>query len=335
MVRVTYRVFLAAMALVLGTNTVAPSAVRADDFTCTEVVGYSQTMQWYFGGFVPEAGRGRWQLRWQGGGSIDLWADPSYEGWAPQGRVNSCAQNSERPDRVLLDVSDDFHTDVNWWVQQINATLSVIHRRYPSARQIMLQPVVGGPGGSRCQIGGQDVRASFNHPYILEGIGRVVGGDVTAGANPMVRSCGDYADTTGHLNDQAKGAIGVSIGQFYALGQVVAPLPTTPTPAPAPQPTPAAPAVDRAAFCPPEVGPDFTLGFAQLKSAVGNAMGDATGCEHGDPLGSGDVLQETTTGLAFYRVSTNTPTFTDGWSHWALTPGGEVFWTGASIDPPN
>src|SRR5437870_3139838 len=121
MASVRSRTSFASLAILIAVGALSPAVVRADDFTCTEVVGYSQTMQWYFGGFLPEVGRGRWQLRWQGGGSIDLWADANYAGWAPEGRVNSCAQNSERPDRVLLDVSDDFHTDVSWWVQQINA----------------------------------------------------------------------------------------------------------------------------------------------------------------------------------------------------------------------
>src|SRR5439155_9159296 len=40
------------------------------------------------------------------------------------------------------------------------------------------------------------------------------------------------------------------------------------------------------------------------------------------------------TGLAFWRKFTNTPTFSDGWNHWALTAGGVVTWTGSSIDPP-
>ena len=94
---------------------------------------------------------------------------------------------------------------------------------------------------------------------------------------------------------------------------------------------PAAP--DFGAFCTPGAGPEFSFGFALLKSALGDPMGAALSCEHGDPLGSGDVLQETTTGLAFYRVSTNTPTFTDGWNHWGLTQNGIVYWIGGSIDP--
>jgi hypothetical protein len=79
---------------------------------------------------------------------------------------------------------------------------------------------------------------------------------------------------------------------------------------------------------------DFRFGFASLKAAIGAAMGSALTCEYADPHGTGDVEQNTTSGLAFWRKSTNTPTFTDGWSHWALTSTGLVTWTGSSIDPP-
>ena len=80
--------------------------------------------------------------------------------------------------------------------------------------------------------------------------------------------------------------------------------------------------------------PQFTFGFADLKGHIGDAMGDPVTCEFADPNGTGDIQQRTTTGLAFWRKSTNTPTFTDGFDHWAETPNGWVTWTGASIDPP-
>ena len=80
--------------------------------------------------------------------------------------------------------------------------------------------------------------------------------------------------------------------------------------------------------------PSFVLGFAALKDQLGDIMGDPLECEHANPQ-NGDSLQQTTTGLAFYRKSTNTPTFTDGYQHWALTPDGLVTWYGDSVDPPN
>lgn len=89
-----------------------------------------------------------------------------------------------------------------------------------------------------------------------------------------------------------------------------------------------------APFCAPGTSPRFANGFAELKSQLGATMGEPIECEHADGGGSGDVLQTTTTGLAFWRRSTNTPSFTDGHQHWALTTRGLLTWEGTAIDPP-
>lgn len=86
-------------------------------------------------------------------------------------------------------------------------------------------------------------------------------------------------------------------------------------------------------FCAVGQEPQFGLGFADLKFRLGDRMGEPLECEHTDPT-NGDALQTTTTGLAFYRSSTNVPMFTDGWKHWALTSYGLMFWEGTSVDPP-
>lgn len=86
--------------------------------------------------------------------------------------------------------------------------------------------------------------------------------------------------------------------------------------------------------CPPGQSPSYTAGFANLSAQVGDAMGQPVTCEFPDPNGTGDVHQKTSAGLASWRKSTNTPTFTDGYNHWALTSAGMVTWTGSSIDPP-
>ena len=88
-----------------------------------------------------------------------------------------------------------------------------------------------------------------------------------------------------------------------------------------------------APFCAPGTAPTFVQGFAQLKAQLGDIMGSPVECEHTNGA-NGDVLQQTTTGLAFWRKSTNTPTFTDGNRHWALTARGLLTWTGDAIDPP-
>lgn len=86
-------------------------------------------------------------------------------------------------------------------------------------------------------------------------------------------------------------------------------------------------------FCGSDQSPAFVLGFADLRARVGDAMGEPIECEHSNAE-NGDSLQRTTHGLSFYRKSTNTPTFTDGFNHWALTVDGLVGWTGSSVDPP-
>lgn len=109
-----------------------------------------------------------------------------------------------------------------------------------------------------------------------------------------------------------------------AVAVVPTPLPVLvlPPPAKAPEPAPV-----------PDLVPHFANGFATLKTALGNPMGDPIDQER-QSASNGDTLQHTSTGLVFYRKATNTPTFTDGYRHWALTAGGLITWTGASVDPP-
>ena len=79
--------------------------------------------------------------------------------------------------------------------------------------------------------------------------------------------------------------------------------------------------------------PTFVFGFANLKSLLGDKMEEPLECEHANPE-NGDSLQQTTTGLAFYRKSTNIPTFTDGFNHWGWRVEGLVYWTGDAVDAP-
>ena len=92
-------------------------------------------------------------------------------------------------------------------------------------------------------------------------------------------------------------------------------------------------AAQSARGCAPGQKPDYVFGFAELSTWLGDNMGAPTTCEYADPLGTGDTEQDTSAGLAFWRKSTNTPTFTNGWQHWALTARGRVTWTGTSVDP--
>lgn len=84
----------------------------------------------------------------------------------------------------------------------------------------------------------------------------------------------------------------------------------------------------QAPFCVPGQAPSFAFAIGDLHSVLGAIMGDPVECEHPNSA-NGDTLQQTTTGLAVYRQDSNTPEFTDGWNHWALTDQGVVAWAGS------
>ena len=102
------------------------------------------------------------------------------------------------------------------WVPYIQDAITNIRTFYSNVRQIVLQPVVGGPNKQTCFLSGTPVRASVNHPIVDQAIAMVVGGDVVSGMSPEVATCSDYQDTLGHLLDGAPtNAVSTAIGQFY------------------------------------------------------------------------------------------------------------------------
>ena len=81
---------------------------------------------------------------------------------------------------------------------------------------------------------------------------------------------------------------------------------------------------------------EFVLGFAFLKGQLGPVMGDPTEPEHGNDDNC-DTQQLTTTGLAYWRCSSNLMSFAafpSGEVHWAWAEPGLLEWTGPDADPP-
>ena len=79
--------------------------------------------------------------------------------------------------------------------------------------------------------------------------------------------------------------------------------------------------------------PRFEHGAAALKAAIGVDMGEPVECERVIDA-AGNSEQKTTKGLAYYRAGSNTPAFTNGFDHWALTAAGVVHWLGDELEPP-
>ena len=190
--------------------------------SCTQVIGFSQTMQWYADApdFEATVGDDQWQLLWNLGAGVDSWADPGYVGWSIP-VVSPCTSASANPDRIVFTISGEPRSPSAWAVA-IDAAVTTIRDKYPALSEVALQPVVGGPGHQVCPApGGGDVRASASHPDIDQGIAMVVGGDVVAGASPEVGACDDYEDALGHLTQTARGPMGATIGEYYAGGKAV------------------------------------------------------------------------------------------------------------------
>jgi hypothetical protein len=208
-------------------SAVAPAGERR--FRRTRVIGYSQVGSprggWYVAGGVFESivGDQHWELLWNGGAGVDRWRHADYAGWS-RPLISPCPGENP-PDRVLLSVSGPYGDDEKAWAEAITETVAVIRKKIPSVRQIILQPVVGGPGGKPCTPPGSTegkVRASWQHSHIASAIGKVVkeqkgsNVEVVAGYAPQVRSCADYTDGLGHLTPEAAEAAGRAIGEYYS-----------------------------------------------------------------------------------------------------------------------
>ena len=194
------------------------SATRQSAFSCTQVIGYSQVAQWYEadGVFESTVDDERWQLKWAGGAGVDRWSDPDNRAWDAE-VVSPCASDADAPDRIVLSVSGPYGDDEDAWVEGIIGSVALIHDRYPSARRIVLIPVIGGPSQRTCEFEGRPVRASWQHLHIDNAIQRVVDADRTGtlivGPSPEVRTCDDYSDALGHLTEEGAAAIGGMLGR--------------------------------------------------------------------------------------------------------------------------
>lgn len=244
----------------ITTGTATATPVPGAGFVCTQIIGFSQTALWFWTAEVV-GDESQWQLLHNGGGATRYWADPNYPGWA--NRLESkCTLSSTTPDRVILNVArDEYTTDVAAVETDIRNAIVTIRGKYPSAREIWLQPVVGGPGEAICPWPGAPfnaVRASYMHPTVDQAINRVTGGTIVQAIDPHVRTCADYEDQIGHLTESAADAIGQGIGEFYA-SIVSTPIATlSPTPTTPSSPTPSGPTNTPTPTSSPTLTPSMT-----------------------------------------------------------------------------
>lgn len=87
-----------------------------------------------------------------------------------------------------------------------------------------------------------------------------------------------------------------------------------------------------AAEPPDECQLDFGPDLADLHAAIGDAMGQPTGCE--TPADSlGDTMQTTSSGMAWYQLGAGMAIFTDGYHRWTLDRQGLTYWDSPDATP--
>jgi hypothetical protein len=229
------------------TPTPTPSATPPPGaFACTEILGFSQTGNWWSlqrspnDAFLSVVDATRYQLGEVDGSAVWKWADPNFSGWSVS-PTSPCNASSAAPDRVIMDVTESFwigdacgshifddcsggsDTSLARVTQDVRNVVATIRSKFPSARQIYLKPLVGGPpGGGQCVFSGNPIRAIQNSPLIAQAIAQVTNGtDVLAAPQWGVRDCNDFYDDgqyVGHLNpaNDAKPRIGQLIGTWFA-----------------------------------------------------------------------------------------------------------------------
>jgi hypothetical protein len=178
-------------------------------FACTQLIGYSQTEQW-FSAFEAEVTNAKWELRWAGGHGVDVWKNPGDSGWNAA-LVSACAEGSNDVERVMFSISGPHGSNVSAWEADIDAFMSTVRGKLPNAHVFILEPVVGGPN-MNCS------RADEQNPSILEAIKNVAARDpeVFVGHDAHVSSCSGFQDSLGHLTSSAASQIGAEKGAFYS-----------------------------------------------------------------------------------------------------------------------
>jgi hypothetical protein len=149
-----------------------------------------------------------WQGRFTLGATIEKWTDRSYGGWTGE-FISAPTCERDVVDRVVFNVSA-----FGQWLDRLPTTLPVvieiIQERYPSAREIVLQPIVGASPG-QCLA----VRDAQNHPTVVAALEEVVGGVVRAGPPPVVGNCLHFRDEIGHLTSVGARYLREQLRDYY------------------------------------------------------------------------------------------------------------------------
>lgn len=177
----------------------------------TEILGFSQTYQWYTGEafefpvsdptfslqkvflsqyqVIPNC-----QARFGFGGDLTRWKDSNFIGY--EGHVVHNIKNDRTEiARLIFNVSGEART-ADEWEADIEYVVEILLKKYAHIQELDLQPVIGGIDNS------SNMQAVKNQPHILEAIDTVIrkssAGVLKRGA--IIRLENDaFNDMIGHL----------------------------------------------------------------------------------------------------------------------------------------
>lgn len=203
-----------------GTPTASPTPppVATGRSRCTLALGMSVTANWFIDGAfesLPGIEDDRWELIWESGYDVALYADPNGLAYSAA-PLSACGAE---PDRVLFQVAAlDWHSP-DTVVTELAATIENIRATWPSVRVIELIPIVGGPDGGPCldpDRPDKGVVASFMYPIVTTAIASVAGGDVVAGPDLELEDCAQYRDGSGHLTIDGSAYVASVLAEHFA-----------------------------------------------------------------------------------------------------------------------
>lgn len=112
---------------------------------------------------------------------------------------------------------------VEYWRLYIQAAIANIRSKYPNVRMILLQPNLGGTGGSQSTCTTADsnaqpfgvVRAAYTSPYVKSAIHALTRGNVRGGFGINASSCAGFVDWAGHITTGEQSTIGAAMAAYY------------------------------------------------------------------------------------------------------------------------
>ena len=195
----------------------------------TEILGFSQTYQWYTGQpfefpvpdptFKPQQkfladyqGILNCQARFAFGGDVTNWKNAGYIGYEGHA-VHNISKQRGAITRLIFNVSGESRA-VAAWKLDIESVVEILLKKYPQLHELHLQPVIGGINPTPA------VRAVRNHPYIVEAINAVINDSTPSllrlGAVIKLRD-EEFSDRIGHLTASGAQRAKELAFRFYSI----------------------------------------------------------------------------------------------------------------------